>query len=113
MAQKFSIPEEYEIPFRRILPYLSAPLQNEPKVLESLLLYFKLGGEKMARIVIDALNVTERIQYAEMIKKMREEAMLRDNQNGSDEDQEDKQDGDGGKGDNDNDDETDKPDKPE
>jgi hypothetical protein len=109
MAQKFSIPEEFEIPFRRILPYLSASMQNEPKVLESLLLYFKLGGEKMARIVIDALNVTERIQYAEMIKKMREEAMLRDNQNGSDEDQEDKENGDGDKGDND-DDETDKPD---
>ena len=113
MAQKFNIPEEYEIPFRRILPYLSAPLQNEPKVLESLLLYFKLGGEKMARIVIDALNVTERIQYAEMIKKMREEAMLRENLNGSDADQDDKQDGNvdkGDKDDNDDDDEKDKPD---
>jgi hypothetical protein len=84
MSQNFSIPEEYEIPFRRILPYLVAPLQKDPKVLESLVLYFKLGGEKMARIVIDALNVTHRIQYAEMLKKMREEAMLRENQNGGD-----------------------------
>lgn len=80
MAQQFEIPEEYEIPFRRVLPYLLAPLQNDPKVLQALVLYFKLGGEKMARIVIDALNVTHRIQYAEMIKKMREEAMLRDRQ---------------------------------
>ncbi|MGD8844626.1 MAG: hypothetical protein PVI54_03900 [Desulfobacteraceae bacterium] len=105
MDQKFSIPEEYEIPFRRILPYLSAPMQNDPKVLESLLLYFKLGGEKMARIVIDALNVTERIQYAAMIKKMREEAMLRDHQNESDEDQKEQEDGDSENGD-----ETDTPD---
>ncbi len=98
MAQNFTIPEDYKIPFRRILPYLSAPLQNDPEVLESLLLYIKLGGEKMARIVIDALHVTERIQYAEMIKKMREEALLSDHQNGSDEDQEDNED-DGDEGD--------------
>lgn len=93
MAEQFSIPEEYEIPFRRILPYLSAPLQNDPKVLQALVLYFKLGGEKMARIVIDALNVTHRLEYAEMVKRMREEAMLRDlqeeDEEKSDEDEED------------------------
>ncbi len=96
MAQQFEIPEEFEIPFRRIVPYLSAPLQNDPKVLQALVLYFKLGGEKMARIVIDALNVTHRIEYAEMIKRMREEAMLRDRQaNGAeDEDGEDDEDDD-------------------
>ncbi len=94
MAQQFEIPEEYEIPFRRILPYLSAPLQNDPRVLESLVLYFKLGGEKMARIVIDALNVTHRIEYAEMMKKMREEAMLRDRQDGDSEDEDDDDDDD-------------------
>jgi hypothetical protein len=85
MADTFCIPDEYKAPFRRILPYLSAPLQNDPEVQESLLLYYKLGGEKMARIVIDALNVTERIQFAEMIKKMREEALLNDHQVESDE----------------------------
>ncbi len=87
MAQQFEIPEEFEIPFRRIVPYLSAPLQNDPKVLQALVLYFKLGGEKMARIVIDALNVTHRIEYAEMIKRMREEAMLRDRQENGSEDE--------------------------
>lgn len=93
MAQQFEIPEEYEIPFRRIVPYLSAPLQNDPKVLQALVLYFKLGGEKMARIVIDALNVTHRIEYAEMIKRMREEAMLRDRQEEGDEDDADEESG--------------------
>lgn len=91
MSQNFSIPEEYEIPFRRILPYLAAPLQKDPKVIESLLLYFKLGGEKMARIVIDALNVTHRVQYAEMVKKMREEAMLRENQSEEDDESSDEE----------------------
>jgi phosphopantothenoylcysteine synthetase/decarboxylase len=92
MDQQFDIPEEYEIPIRRVLPHLSAALQNDPKVLQALVLYFKLGGEKMARIVIDALNVTHKIQYAEMLKKMREEAMLRgqdDDDDASDDDDED------------------------
>lgn len=78
MAQEFSIPEEYERPFRRILPYLAAPLQNDPKVMESLVLYYRLGGEKLSRIVIDALNVTRKMQESERIKKMREAAMLLD-----------------------------------
>lgn len=78
MAQQFSIPEEYEIPFRRIMPYLQASLQNDPQVMEALVLYLKFGGEKLARIVIDAFNVTRRIENAEMVKRLREEAMLRD-----------------------------------
>lgn len=104
MAQQFEIPEEYEIPIRRVLPHLSAALQNDPKVLQALVLYFKLGGEKMARIVIDALNVTHKIQYAEMLKKMREEAMLRglDDDDASDDEDEDE--------DEDEDDESDVPD---
>lgn len=92
MDQQFEIPEEYEIPIRRVLPHLTAALQNDPKVLQALVLYLKLGGEKMARIVIDALNVTHKIQYAEMLKKMREEAMLRgqdDDDDASDDDDED------------------------
>ncbi len=89
MDQQFEIPEEYEIPFRRILPHLLAPLQNDTKVLQALVLYFKLGGEKMARIVIDALNVTHKVHQAEMLKMMREEAMLRDQQDDEDDSEED------------------------
>lgn len=95
MAQEFSIPEEYERPFRRILPYLAAPLQNDPNVIESLVLYYKLGGEKLARIVIDALNVTRKMQVSERIKKMREEAVLLDSQDEeSDEDEDEERDDD-------------------
>ncbi|MEJ2158069.1 MAG: hypothetical protein P8X96_22300 [Desulfobacteraceae bacterium] len=94
MDQQFEIPEEYEIPFRRILPHLLAPLQNDPKVLQALVLYFKLGGEKMARIVIDALNVTHKVHQAEMLKMMREEAMLRDQQDDDDDSEEDDEEGD-------------------
>ena len=76
MADQFNVPEEYEISFRRILPYLAAPMHRNVRVLESLALYLKFGGEKMARIVIDALNVTQRLQDAEIRKQMREQELL-------------------------------------
>ena len=79
MDDQFSVPEEYAVSFRRILPYLMAPLQRNTQVLESLLLYLKLGGEKMARTVVDALNVTQRLQDAEVKKQLREQELLNDN----------------------------------
>ena len=95
MANQFVIPEEYEIAYRRILPYLSAPLQRESQVLESLLLYLKLGGERLARIAIDAFNVSQRQADAEMIKLLRQEAMLADTSGDDDEEEEDEEDFDG------------------
>ena len=79
MDNQFTVPEEYEASFRRILPYVMAPMQKNPQVLESLLLYLRLGGEKLARIVIDALNVTQRLQDAEVKKQLREQELLNDN----------------------------------
>jgi hypothetical protein len=90
MADQFTVPEEFEISIRRIFPYLTAPLQNDPQVLESLLLYLKLGGEKMALIAIDALNVTQRLQYAEPKKQLREQKLLNgENQDALNDDEQD------------------------
>jgi hypothetical protein len=90
MADQFTVPEEFEISIRRIFPYLAAPLQKDPQILESLLLYLKLGGEKMARIAIDALNVTQRLQYAEPKKQLREQELLNgENQDALNDDEQD------------------------
>jgi hypothetical protein len=89
MGNQFTVPEEYEASFRRILPYLMAPLQINSKTLESLLLFLKLGGEKMARIAIDALNVTQRLHDAEVKKQLREQELLNDNEQGDLDDDED------------------------
>jgi len=89
MAQHFSIPQEYEMAYRRILPYLTARLQKEPEVLSALLLYLKLGGERLARIAIDAMNVSQRQRDAEMIKLLRQEAMLADSEIEEDSEEED------------------------
>ena len=94
MDDRFTVPEEYESSLKRVLPYLVAPLQRTPKILESLLLYLKLGGEKMARIAIDALNVTQRLQDAEVKKQLREQELLNDNgQEGLDDDEDEDENG--------------------
>ncbi len=92
MADQFTVSEEFDISIRRIFPYLAAPLQKNPQVLESLLLYLKLGGEKMAHIAIDALNVTQRLQDAEPKKQLREqvqELLTGENQDALNDDEQD------------------------
>lgn len=89
MADQLTVPEEYVVSFRRILPYLAAPLQKNLQTLESLLLYLKLGGEKMARIAIDAMNVTQRLQDAELKKQLREQELINDEQQDDLDDEED------------------------
>lgn len=93
MSNQFTVPEEHEASFRRILPYLMAPLQKDSQILESLLLYLKLGGEKMARIVIDALNVTQRLQDAEVKKQLYEQELLNENDKTDLDDDDDEGDG--------------------
>jgi hypothetical protein len=75
VADQFMVPDEFESSFQRILPYLAVSLQKNPEVSESLLLYLKLGGEKMARVAIDALNVTQRVQDVEPKKQLREQVL--------------------------------------
>lgn len=84
MAEQFLIPQEYESSIRRLIPHLAAPLQNNPEVLSSLLLYLKVGGEKLALVTINALNASQRRKDIEMMKMSREDAMsneLRDGEN--------------------------------
>lgn len=69
MTEQFSIPQKHELSFRRLVPHLAAPLQNNPEVLSSILIYLKMGGIKLALAAIDALNVNLRIQAVEMMRK--------------------------------------------
>ena len=92
MSTNFTIPDGYHESFRRLLPYMEAPLHNDPQVMQSILIYLKLGGEKMARIAIDAFNMNQRIKDIEMRKKLREQALLGAYLDESDEDDTDEND---------------------
>jgi hypothetical protein len=94
MGTQFTIPDEYHESLRRLLPYMEAPLHSNPQVMESLLIYLKLGGEKMARIAIDAFNMNQRMLDAELRKQLRDQMLLgreseESNEQSSDEDDDD------------------------
>ena len=75
MESNFTIPQELQMSFQRLIPYMSPGLRSDEQGLASVLLYLKLGGERLARIVIDAYNQTHRLQdVAE--QKLRLEEML-------------------------------------
>ena len=76
MDRNFNIPDEYKDSFQRLVPYINVSLRNDQKVLEALMLYLKLGGEKLARIALDAFKQNQLLQHAETQKQLREAAML-------------------------------------
>jgi hypothetical protein len=54
-----------------------ASLRTDPEVIEAIILYLKLGDEKLARIAIEAMNANHRLTEAALKRKLREELMLR------------------------------------
>ncbi len=87
MDSTFTIPNEYHEPFQRLVPHMVAGLRNDPQSLEAIFLYLKLGGEKLARIAIEAYNQTHRLKNAQMQKLRLEEALMAEQMDESDEDE--------------------------
>jgi hypothetical protein len=78
METGFSVPAELKEFYHRLLPYMSSAVRGDVQSQEAILLYLKLGGEKLARIAIDAFNQTHRLEAAKMQKLRLEEALLAD-----------------------------------
>lgn len=104
MDHNIIIPDEYKALFQRLVPYFPAALRDDPQGLEAILLYLKVGGEKLARIALEAYKQNQRLSYAEAQKRLREAALAADLASRSEDD-----DGDDGDSDdeNENDDEDD------
>ncbi|MDA8142277.1 MAG: hypothetical protein M0036_26825 [Desulfobacteraceae bacterium] len=78
METGFTVPPELRESYYRLLPYMVAAVRGNVQSQEAILLYLKFGGEKLARVVIDAFNQTHRLEAAKMQKLRLEEAMLND-----------------------------------
>jgi hypothetical protein len=91
MESSFTVPQELHVSFQRLIPYMTPRLRNDQQGLEAIILYLKLGGEKLARIAIDAFNQTHRLQDAAEQKLRLEETLLAKQieDEDSDEDEED------------------------
>ncbi|MBI5897557.1 MAG: hypothetical protein HZB24_16605 [Desulfobacterales bacterium] len=87
MGTNVTVPDEFQESFRRLLPHMVAGLRNDPQGLEAIYLYLKLGGEKLARIAIDAYNQTHRLKNAQMQKLRLEEALMAEQMEESEEDE--------------------------
>ena len=88
MDHKIIIPDEFKNSFQRLIPYFPAALRDDPLALESILLYLKVGGEKLARIAIEAFKQNQRLSDAEAQKRLREAALSVDPTLQSEEDDE-------------------------
>jgi hypothetical protein len=76
MENGFTVPPELRESLQRLLPYMAAGTRNDPKELEAVYFYLKIGGEKLARIAIDAFNQTHRLRNAQMQKMRLEQALI-------------------------------------
>jgi hypothetical protein len=61
MDSTFLVPPDFQQGMHRLMPYMSHELRNDPQRLETIMLFYKLGGDKLAKIVIDAFNQTQRL----------------------------------------------------
>lgn len=93
METEFTIPQELRASYHRLLPYMVHAVRGDLQCQEAILLYLKLGGEKLARIAIDAYNQTHRLEAAKLQKLRLEEALMADQMD--DEDEEDEEDEEG------------------
>jgi len=76
MESNFTVPQELQMSFQRLIPYMSPALRKDVQGLEAILLYLKMGGERLARIAIDAYNQTHRLKDAAEQKLRLEETLL-------------------------------------
>jgi hypothetical protein len=97
MENGFTVPPEMRESFQRLMPYMAAGTRNDPKELEAVYLYLKIGGEKLARIAIDAFNQTHRLKNAQIQKMRLEQALISGpTENGEDENETEEGDGESG-----------------
>ncbi len=90
----FMIPPDNPNALQRLMPYMMPELRNDPQNLAAILLFFKLGGDKLARIAIDAFNQTQRLKNAQALKLRLKASLLDDSLDDEDKgDEDDKDDG--------------------
>lgn len=107
MDYNIIIPDEYRGLFQKLVPHFPAALRDDPPALEAILLYLKVGGEKLARIAIEAYKQDQRLSHAEAQKRLREAALAADLASRSEDDDDDDNDEDEDEDDLNNDDDDD------
>lgn len=85
MIDKFNVPEEHQTAFRRMLRILPDGFREDETKMQALLVYLKLGGEKLAR---QRLDIAKRAFQREFVlfKRVPGEDRLDDGEEDDDDD---------------------------
>ncbi len=77
MSETVSVPETLVGSFKRMMRRVPTDLRNDENMPATILAYLKLGGEKLAKQALMAMNETQRFETAIKRRKLREEMLLK------------------------------------
>ena len=77
MINKVDVPQNLMGSFKRIARRIPVDLRKDEELIETIVGYLKLGGEKLARQAVDAERQTLELEIIQRKKKAREEALIR------------------------------------
>ena len=63
MSDEFTVPEEYRHAFRRVLMYGPEGIEADPVVCQAVLVYLKVGGERLARQYLQTAQMIFREEF--------------------------------------------------
>ncbi len=88
MAKKPDIPEDLERSYKKMLQIIPMGLRDDENIQASILMYLKLGGEKLARqsIEITKKRFTEEFNIIKKYLRIKAEQDVSDEDNAADED---------------------------
>ena len=87
MIEDLDIPEELQPTFKRVMRRLPAELKGDLEFLKNLLIYIKIGGEKLARQRIEVTKKPFREGYLLLNRLIPEESLQDMSDESSDEDE--------------------------
>jgi hypothetical protein len=77
MFEDVEVPKDLMGSFRRVVRRIPVDLKKDDVLLETVLAYLKLGGEKLARQAVESAKQTYELEVVQRKKKAREEALIR------------------------------------
>lgn len=88
MIDKFNVPEEHQTAFRRLLRILPDSFREDEKKMQTLLIYLKLGGERLARLRLEIAKRPFQREFA-LFKRIQRELLADEGGESDDEENDD------------------------
>ena len=77
MFDKLDIPSELAGSYKRIARRIPVDLKKDDVLMQTIVDYLKMGGERLARQAVEAAKQTLELELAERKKRARQEALIR------------------------------------